>query len=441
MNSAPPVRRRWLVIPAMALALPLVVTAQQPREGVFRSTVDLIAVDVQVLDRAGTPIEQIGSDAFEVSIQGQRRKVISAQFIRHAETAPIAARASGAAPIAEAAAPISRGRTLILAIDAGSFEAGATQAPMEAAQNFLKHLAPDDEVGLYVFPTLTWIEPSTGRAAINARLSRVVGEKEPIRTYFNLSLHDIVDISAEAQSPFAFFLQQRGTTSSRRTAAESAEAATAAEFSPVLKIASRECPSDEPGCPARIYSEGQALAAQLEHTVEDSLNGIGTLLRVLARMPGRKAVVLVTGGLLVSDLPNGRPDVGNVARAMGQAAAQVNAIVYTVHVDQTSLNLGSAVKKRVDSIDLARDRAMSSNWLEAFSRSAGGMRINISPGGAADFAFDRVLRETSGYYLLGVQPADADRDGRPHELKVKVDRGGVTVRNRQWVHVPPKAAK
>ena len=84
---------------------------------------------------------------------------------------------------------------------------------------------------------------------------------------------------------------------------------------------------------------------------------------------------------------------------------------------------------------------MLGNWLEDFSRSAGGKRIDVPPGGGVDFALDRVLRETSAYYLLGVEPADADRDGLPRELKVKVGRRGVTVRNRQWVLVPPRGTQ
>ena len=39
-----------------------------------------------------------------------------------------------------------------------------------------------------------------------------------------------------------------------------------------------------------------------------------------------------------------------------------------------------------------------------------------------------------------MEPSDADRDGVPHELKVKVDQHGVTVRNRQWVVIPPRKA-
>jgi hypothetical protein len=48
----------------------------------------------------------------------------------------------------------------------------------------------------------------------------------------------------------------------------------------------------------------------------------------------------------------------------------------------------------------------------------------------------QVLRETSAYYLLGVQPESADRDGRLHTLRVKVGRPGTTVRSRTWVVVP-----
>ncbi len=48
------------------------------------------------------------------------------------------------------------------------------------------------------------------------------------------------------------------------------------------------------------------------------------------------------------------------------------------------------------------------------------------------------LMETSAYYLLGVEPATADRDGRLRELKVAVREPGVTVRHRTWVIVPKR---
>jgi hypothetical protein len=60
------------------------------------------------------------------------------------------------------------------------------------------------------------------------------------------------------------------------------------------------------------------------------------------------------------------------------------------------------------------------------------------PAGRGDVEFDRVLQETSAYYLLGVEPAAGDRDGRLRELKVKVAGRGLTIRNRTWVVVPAR---
>jgi len=119
-----------------------------------------------------------------------------------------------------------------------------------------------------------------------------------------------------------------------------------------------------------------------------------------------------------------------------QSAARANATVYTVHIDNT-LGVGPASRKAPGSSEMARDRALYGNWLSDFSQSAGGRLIYV-PVGTADFAFDRILRETSAYYLLGVEPAAADRDGQPRKLGVKVNRRGVSVRSRQWVVVPPK---
>jgi VWFA-related protein len=224
-------------------------------------------------------------------------------------------------------------------------------------------------------------------------------------------------------------------TAARNVQNPTADGGTPMELDPVLKIQSRECPED-PDCPSKIYTEGIQLAIQLERQVQSSLAGLDALLRALEKIPGRKAVVLVSAGLLVSDRSAGRPDVGDMARVMGQEAARANASVYTVHIDTTP-GVGPASQKAPGSAEIARDRSLHGNWLSAFSQSAGGRLIYV-PVGTANFAFDRILRETSAYYLLGVEPAPADRDGRPRKLDVKVKRHGVSVRSRQWVVIPPK---
>lgn len=405
------------MLTAACAAACLVVASAQT---VFRSKVDVIAVDVQVVDGDGNPIGRIGPESFQVSINGQRRKVVSAQFVGQQPTSD---------DPTEPRPPEGRGRTFVLAIDAGSFEIGSERAPIEGAQAFVQHLDASDRVGLFVYPTGTQIAPTTQRAPLTISLGRVTGQKDPIRTHYNLRPWEIVDITAQMSNPNSFL------TSARNTQNPNADGGTAMELDPVLKIQSRECPED-PDCPSKIYAEGIQLATQLERQVATSLTGLEALLRALEKIPGRKAVVLISAGLLVSDRSAGRPDVGDVARVMGQTAARSNATVYTVHID-TTLGVGPPSQKAPGSSELARDRALYGSWLSDFSQSAGGRLIYV-PVGAADFAFDRILRETSAYYLLGVEPAPADRDGRPRKLTVKVKRRGVSVRSRQWVVVPPK---
>jgi VWFA-related protein len=397
--------------------------AASPQQPVFRSVVDLIAVDVQVVDSNGNPIDLIGPDKFAVSINGQKRKVVSAQFIRHTQVTPVkvdADPAPGGSLSVDTAAP---GRTFVIAFDAVSFEVGTERPAIEATQAFVSHLDPDDRVGLYIYPDGIQVAPTTERATVRARLENVVGQKQVIRSHYNLKPFEIVDITAQSTNPNSFLYQSRGQPSA------------SASLDPVLKVQQRECPG-EVDCPIRIYSEGITLATELERQAQTSLTGLATVLRSLADMPGRKSVILVSAGVLVSDRLDGRPDVGDLGKTMGQTAARANANVYTLHIDGTNQSL-SAMQRGAGDQELSRDRGLYGNWLNEFSASAGGKLLYV-PVGRPDYAFDRVLRETSAYYLLGVEPAQADRDGRPRELKVKVDRHGVTVRNRQWVVIPVK---
>jgi VWFA-related protein len=207
-----------------------------------------------------------------------------------------------------------------------------------------------------------------------------------------------------------------------------------ADWDAVLRVVRRECPG-EVDCPSHILNEVASLAPHLENQADSSLGGLDELLRALAGVPGRKAVVLVSAGVLVSDRRDGRPDVGDRSRVMGQIAARANASVYTVQVESTQT---ASASSRLSLTPNNRDRQMLGNWLDEFSTTAGGSRF-YAPVGSGAFAFQRVLRETSAHYLLGVQPEEADRDGRTHQLKVKVARPGLTVHGRQWVMIPARS--
>ena len=72
--------------------------------------------------------------------------------------------------------------------------------------------------------------------------------------------------------------------------------------------------------------------------------------------------------------------------------------------------------------------------LENLAGVTGGTRLAIPANG--DKTLDRVLRETTSYYLAGFEPEDSDNNGMSHSVDVRVTRSGVKVRSRPEVMLP-----
>ena len=100
----------------MCWVLSALAAPQQPQ---FRSSVERIVIDLQVVDREGRPIPQLTAADFEVKIGQGRRVVASAEFVRAARREVGGGAAS--AGTAEDEPPRAVGRDFILAIDESSF--------------------------------------------------------------------------------------------------------------------------------------------------------------------------------------------------------------------------------------------------------------------------------------------------------------------------------
>jgi hypothetical protein len=84
--------------------------------------------------------------------------------------------------------------------------------------------------------------------------------------------------------------------------------------------------------------EARTLAGQHEHSIRQRLDGLTALLRALAPIAGRKTVVVLSGGLLVSDRTSGRPNVVKLAWEVGRVAEQSNVAMYLLHQDDHFLD-------------------------------------------------------------------------------------------------------
>lgn len=419
---------------ALAVALLALSAVAAGRQSVFRSRVDLVAVDVQVVAGDGSPLRTLRVGDFEVTIDGRARRVISSELIEHDQTG------AGRQPIASGPQasnlwpdPRHGGRTFVLAIDAGSFGAGESLPYIQAARDFVSRLTPDDRVGVFTLPPFgPQTSPTADRSVVRQALDRVVGQRPTVLGQFNLSLSEVIDITTERAG-----LGDPNTSTGLTPTAGGGRAAGAvlpAEATTLRRVQARECRrAGDVGCVEAIASEAAALAQFFEERAVLSLNGLAALLDALRSSEERKTVVVISAGIPVSDRPGGRVNVGDEVGKLGEQAARANATIYALHVDAGLARAYRAESRQApDSVSLERERRLSGRLLEQFAASSGGTIFPVLAG-SGELALARVLREVSTYYLLGVEPASTDRDGHAHRLRVKVKAQRASIRSRQWV--------
>jgi VWFA-related protein len=402
---------------ALAAGLSLVaaaaVHAQPPQ---FKSSIERIVVDVQVIDAQGRPLENLAAGDFEVRFNRQPRTIASVQFVRSAALdtpagGQVASRGFTTADVNGGFG--AGGRDFIIAVDESSFRASEAPAAIRAAQGFVEHLAPEDRVGLFTYPAYPNLFPLTpDHRQVWRQLGRVMGTLTPPSSRFHLTPLEVVDIEA-------------------------------GDSELVKQIAKREClPGIWQGeCLKSIPGDANSVASQYESNTQACMNALRLLFSALDQDPQRKTVVIVSGGMFASDRVGGRPDMTSLVETLGEDAARADANIYVLHLDSSFLNAFSASNAGGPSTSAARSLMRQSSALalslDRLAGASGGTLVRVEPG-SEDRAFQRILRETSAYYLLSVEPDPDDRDGRRHFISVKVKTAGAEVRARSSVVVPRK---
>lgn len=391
--------------------------APQKQTPTFRSALDVIAVDVQVIDRNGTPVQGLGPEKFEVTVNGRRRRVLSAELIESRSATsltPVERAVATAGPPIIPALP----RVVFIAIDCLSFDTSASRHVIDSARAFIDRLPPTDQVGLFAYPYGPKISPTTDHAAIGRSLATVMGQRHQPFSQFHLRPAEIVDLSGAASS------------------------SAARESSLLESVVVREC-GDTPDdtCRRGLMLEIAGAALYYEGQGNAGLGMLRSLLEQLSTINGRKTLVLLSAGMIASDVPGGRPDISELGMQVGKEAARSNTSVYTLFLDTSTTDRFQAQVRGADKnlMGVARDSEILGRWLDQFSGEAGGALFSVQVG-SGEHAFNRVLNEISAYYLLGVEPGEEDRDGRTHEVKVKTRQKGVVLRGRRWVLVPKRGA-
>ncbi len=394
-------RRRGATF-GLTLLAALAAAAQDPapqgsptqKTPVFEVGVDLVAVDVSVVDSQGRPVLGLAPEDFELEVDGHPRVVASTEYLgRDLEpprtTAPKPAHYSSN----DDASP---GRLVLLLVDRGNIQRGSGRLALAAADRFLGMLAPSDRVGLAVVPGPgPNIEFTGEHAQVRQALKHVVGQGE--RAGFQVPLSEAL---ALVQYNDRIRWQQFVDLECGR-----------------FLIAAQ---LDQ--CIQQMETEAQQVVLNYRERSQQSKRAIETVFLALRSVPGPKTVVLVSEGL-ATESPG-------ETRRLGEIAAEAQVTLFVLLLDSSGVD--AAYQKEQISTTEERDVETAALYdLAALSRGA------VLPViGSADPPFQRIARELMGYYLVGFEPLPTDRDGKSHDIRVKVKREKVAVRSRGLLSIP-----
>jgi VWFA-related protein len=174
---------------------------------------------------------------------------------------------------------------------------------------------------------------------------------------------------------------------------------------------------------------------------------------------GRKKSILYFSEGISYDVNDVFANSGNNAAAMIQlrmqdlvrATTKANASIYAIDprglqgLSDASIELQSVDDPAgLDERSLSAESRLARESLQAFAAETGGFAV-VNTNRLAN-AFDRIVDENSSYYVLAYYPPNPKRDGKYHNINVRVTRPGLTVRFRKGYAnptgkppVPPKS--
>jgi VWFA-related protein len=183
-----------------------------------------------------------------------------------------------------------------------------------------------------------------------------------------------------------------------------------------------------------IQQKARLYVRQARMMTDRTVQNLEIVARGLAKIPGRKTVVLMSEGFFVQD-------VRTIIEATAAQAARSGITIYSIDGRGLIHSLGSNTD--VVSRDPARSAAFDTgeDGPNILTSNTGGFMIrNIDD---ISLAFGRIVRDTSTYYVIGYQPENTTMDGKVRKIEVKADVPGVTVRARKTyaaVKLPPQEA-
>lgn len=464
---------QWLTTAAILTAGAPLLSAQQPAAGPppqFKSGVEVVSVDVSVLDKQGQPIRGLTPADFVVTVGGQPRRVVTAEFID-----TVAARSAQAVEPGDDQ-PVSSnegggaGRLFVFVVDQSTIEPGNARHVATAASRFFNRLTYADRSALMLLPVGPNVGFTWAHDRVRDGLQKVIGMAGPNSLWEYGTLSEARDIAnrnllavrtvGERECRGSIFAGGGGGGGGIGAAGGGGGPSSGVPAPAPPPSGGSPSGGGESGgsggapaggggaggggggapasntprssafggfandaCLRGIQMQAEAAWRDAQMTSLASISALRQVLTLLSRVRGEKTVILISGGWPLDE----REETSTLSSVAAEAVA-ARATVYTMFVPAAMF---SADRRGISSTP-ARDQYMRLGPLETIAGMTGGgsYRTDVN----AETTFDRLGRELSGYYRIAVEKEPLDGDGKTRRMKVQARTGG-TVRARELFDV------
>jgi VWFA-related protein len=358
----------------------------------FRTQTTLVELDVRVADREGNFVSDLAVGDFEVLVDGRPQPITAFDLVQLQTDAPTAAPTD----VATNDRGDQEGRVYVLVLDDLQTHPSRSETVRVAARRFVQRsVGPLDRAAVVRTSGVTTGSQdfTNNRERLTGAIAQFVGQRLPQRT-------------VPPPSPSA---GQVGSPPSPPTLT----------------------PNPFPG--GRNVNDEEA---------QNALTVFRGLYRWVTWMAGlsgrRKAVVLFSEGTSydTSDVFRNvdAPQIEELLRDTIGTAARNNVAIYAIDPRGLPTGKPGPVPVIPDEEFFTRETLLAKMSLRALAGETGGFAFTNS--NDFDGAFERIVRESSSYYLLGFEPPSSGVRA-VHRIAVRVRRAGVQVQSRRsYVSAP-----
>jgi len=386
------------------------------------TAIDMILVDAVVTDRQGRPVTGLGPSDFRLQEDGVPQTIVRFEAVDVGEASPPPAPAG--APSGSAAVRSSTNldrvagrppRTFVVVFDdvhLGTLDAVAAK---EAVVRFLAQgTLPGDQVSLVVPGTgLRWTVsmPEGGE-----QLVQILGSLQGRRPAHPemVSDYEALRIVEDNDRDMADLVRRRFQVAGTLPDDELMTAANSEGGRSLEDI------HEDQG--RFVQAEADRVLDMARRQRRFLLEVAASTLDALAAVPGRKSVLLVSGGFVhEADEPQFRDVIA--------ASRRGNAAVYFLDAQRLAAGGGADGRASGDLSDGVRStRPEETRGAEEVAAETGGFTVRNTNDLAEGLA--RISRESASYYLIGYTSTNSRQDGRYRRIGVEVDRADAEVRAR-----------